>query len=241
MYFTTDATAEQIEAGVELARSSSLVADVESIDPDSALREFEAFAGLGDALELLDDNPLPHSLRLSLVGFADLLDLEELAERFEGAEGVDVVVVEKHWLERLAALTTLVKRLGLLIGVLFAIGAVLVTAASVRLAIEERLEELRVQKLVGRIARLPAPAVSLFWGALRARWGAARPDGAVVCAGCARGTAGTAIARQLRRGLESGGLRPQLPDGRAAMLGALLGLFGAWLASRQRLKTIEIV
>ncbi|MEM7219972.1 MAG: permease-like cell division protein FtsX [Pseudomonadota bacterium] len=239
VYFTLDATPEQIEAGVRLARESRLVADVNSIDPATALREFESFAGLANALELLDDNPLPHSLKLSLVGFADLLDLQELAERFEGAAGVDLVVVEKHWLERLAALTTLVKRLGLLIGVLFAVGAVLVTAASVRLAIEARLDELRVQKLVGASpAFLRRPF--LYFGILYGLGGA-------LLALMVLSLALVALEGPLVRLLESyggdlkvAGFDPSFLAG-VLLLGALLGLFGALLASRSRLDAIEIV
>ena len=68
---------------------------------------------------------------------------------------VDDVVIEFTWLERLRSLTQLIERLGWILGGL-ALGAVLVTAASVQLAIDGRLEELRVLSLVGARAQIAA-------------------------------------------------------------------------------------
>ena len=76
-------------------------------------------------------------------------ELESLAELARQHPGAAEVVVERTWLERVAAASEVARRLGAILGALFALGAVMVTATSVRLAIEGRLEELKVMKLVG--------------------------------------------------------------------------------------------
>jgi cell division transport system permease protein len=86
--------------------------------------------------------------------------------RWQGpACGVAEVVVEKTWLERVTDITRVVTRLGVMLAVLFGLGAVLITATSVRLAIEARLDELRVLKLVGATdAQMRRPF--LYFGAV---------------------------------------------------------------------------
>ena len=84
-----------------------------------------------------------------------------------GYSGVSEVVVEKTWLERVSDISAVVSRLGVILGVLFGVGAVLVTSTSVRLAIEARLEELKVLKLIGateRQMRRPFLYFGAFYG-----------------------------------------------------------------------------
>jgi cell division transport system permease protein len=119
------------------------------VTAEAALAEFRQYTGVADALTHLGRNPLPASLRIVLEDGARPEAFERLATRLSREAGVEEVTIERTWLERLAAMTGVVRRLSYLLAALFALGAVLVTATSVRLAIEGRLEELRVMKLVG--------------------------------------------------------------------------------------------
>ena len=130
-------------------REQSGVERVEVTTQEEALAEFGAQAHLADALGVLEINPLPASLRMVPVAGARPAELESLAELARQHPGAAEVVVERTWLERVAAASEVARRLGAILGALFALGAVMVTATSVRLAIEGRLEELKVMKLVG--------------------------------------------------------------------------------------------
>jgi cell division transport system permease protein len=150
---------------------------------------------------------------------------------------VDDVVIEYTWLERLRSLTQLIERLGWILGGLFALGAVLVTAASVRLAIEGRLEELRVLSLVGATrAQIRRPFVyfGVFYGL----------GGAVVAAMLLAITL-TAIEAPLTDLLGSYDIPVQVRGFDLAFLGSLLwfglvlGVMGALLAVRQRIRGSE--
>ena len=125
------------------------VQHVTAITQDEALAEFMAQTHLGDALGALDTNPLPASLRVVPAPEAGAADLERLAALAGEGSGVAEVVIERTWLERVAAASIAARRVGSILAVLFGIGALLVTATSVRLAIEGRLQELKVMKLVG--------------------------------------------------------------------------------------------
>jgi len=149
VYFATDAPIADIDGAVRLLQDQPSIGRVEVITAEQALAEFKAYSGLADALSLLGENPLPASLTAR---FSDNLDphaLDTLIQETQSLSGVAEVVVEKTWLERLHDLSSVVSRLGVMLAVLFGVGAVLVTASSVRLAIESRLDELRVMKMVG--------------------------------------------------------------------------------------------
>ena len=135
-----------------LAAALSEQSGVERVDvttQEEALVEFGARGHFADALGALEINPLPASLRLVPVAGSGPADLDRLAELARQHPGAVEVVVERTWLERVAAASEMARRAGAILGALFALGAVMVTATSVRLAIEGRLEELKVMKLVG--------------------------------------------------------------------------------------------
>jgi cell division transport system permease protein len=137
------------------------------ISADAALGEFQKFTDVADALAQLDRNPLPTSLRVVMKAGATPTQFDDMATRLRARAGVDEVAVERTWLERVQAITDVVRRLGWVLAVLFGGAAVLVTATSVRLAIESRLEELRVMKLVGATdgyMRRPFLYFGLFYG-----------------------------------------------------------------------------
>ena len=147
---------------------------------------------------------------------------------------MDDVVIEFTWLERLRSLTQLIERLGWILGGLFALGAVLVTAASVRLAIDGRLEELRVLSLVGATrAQIRRPFVyfGVFYGL----------GGAIVAAMLLAITL-TAIETPLTALLGSYDLPVQVRGfdllflGSLLLVGLVLGVMGALLAVRQRIR-----
>ena len=117
--------------------------------PEEALAEFGELTDVGDVLELLDENPLPASVRATVDATVSPSRLSALAAGAAGENGVEDVVVERQWLERLAAVREIVTRLYWSFAVVLGLGAVLISAAAVRLAIEARLAEIRVLALVG--------------------------------------------------------------------------------------------
>lgn len=133
-----------LEAGVERVVLTA---------PDQALQELLAqsddSAFLSDALAAVGSNPLPASFAVVLTDKSSYLQLEALSRKLSAQTGVDDVVIEMTWLERLRDLSDLANRTGGALSVMLLIAAVLVAFASVRLAIESRLGELRVLALIG--------------------------------------------------------------------------------------------
>jgi cell division transport system permease protein len=169
---------------------------------------------------------------------ADTGDLDRLATRLKAAAGVDEVSIEKTWLERLRAMTQILTRLGWVLAGMFGLGAVLVTATSVRLAIEARLEELKVMKLVGAsdaYIRRPFLYFGLFYGL------GGGLAAAMLISGVLR-----VVETPLSALLGSYGENAQLTGlnvaffGGLLVIGGLLGVCGALLAARQRLANLQV-
>lgn len=238
VYFRPGADAEKPAALARRLAQQGGVEDVRLITPAEALAEFRSQPAAASALALLDHNPLPATLRVMVATELSAARLTQLAALAERNADVDDVAVERTWLERLAAIRAVVERLSLAVAALLGLGVVLVASASVRLAIEARLAELRVLNLVGasrRFTRRPF----LYLGAL---YGV----GGTVVAAMLMSAALAWVEAPLERLIGAYGNDLELvgfdPIFLIGMLvgGALLGVAGALVASSQRLKHLTV-
>ena len=137
------------EALQQVLRERDAIVAVELVTREQALASFISATGLGVALDSLSQNPLPHTLLVkpdpNITGSA----LEALATELRGLAAVDELVFDTLWQSRLEATLDFGRRLAWGLGVLMAIGAVLVLANTVRLGIESRRDEIIVIKLIG--------------------------------------------------------------------------------------------
>lgn len=238
VYFELGLKDAEIAAVAQVLAERSEISAVKVTSQADALKEFQAYTSLADALELLAENPLPASLRATLTEGATLLDLELVAEFAGRRAGVIEVVVEKTWLQRVTDITRVVSRLGLMLGVLFGLGAILVTATSVRLAIEARLEELRVLKLVGATDRqIRRPY--LYFGAFYGFGGGLIAAMLLSLCLVIVETPLTNLLGSYGQDLEMGGFDPKFIIVLLGV-GGILGVAGALLAAGQRLADLEI-
>ncbi|MEM1230732.1 MAG: permease-like cell division protein FtsX [Pseudomonadota bacterium] len=238
VYFQLDAEPASVKA---LARQLDSLASIERVDqvaPEQALKDFQGFAGVAEAIEIIGRNPLPASLRAVLAPEAAVGDLEGAARLARKAAGVEEVVVEKTWLERLLDLSDLVTRLALILGGLFGLGAVLITATSVRLAIESRLEEVRVLKLVGATeAQIRRPF--LYFGAFYGLGGALVAAMLIALALLVIEPPLTRLTASYEADLKAEGFDPMFL-GILLGVGLFLGMAGARLAARARLRSLDV-
>jgi len=239
VYFKLDSSSEQVAAAAKVLEADASVEQVAVTSREQALEEFRAFTNLTDALDMLGDNPLPASLNATLeTGVAEAA-LTELVTLAQSRPGVQEVVVEKTWLERVNDISRVVTRLGIILGVLFGIGAVLVTATSVRLAIEARLDELRVQKLVGATDRqIRRPF--LYFGAFYGVGGGLIAAMLLSLCLVAIESPLTALLGSYGQQLETAGFNPAFLLA-LLVVGGALGVVGSLVAAAQRLRDLEIL
>lgn len=143
------------------------VASAELLSKEAALAQFSADTGLDAVLASLGANPLPDTILVRPVGGEDSRVYSSLAESLGRMVGVSEVVMDTQWIERLQAILALSRRLVWGFGAMMAVGAVLILANTLRLAIEARREEIIVIKLIGGsdgFARRPFLYSGLWFG-----------------------------------------------------------------------------
>lgn len=123
---------------------------VRFISREDALREFRQLSGFGDALKALKQNPLPSVLLIQPTVQASNPDATaKLLTRLEYYPEVDVAQLDMQWVKRLHAILQTVRRGVLVIAILLALGVLLVVGNTIKLAIQNRREEIVVMKLIG--------------------------------------------------------------------------------------------
>ncbi|MCH2335876.1 MAG: permease-like cell division protein FtsX [Pseudomonadales bacterium] len=238
VYFNVDASAGDVEALVQQMSSQVEIEAVTTVTPEEALDEFSSYTEITDALTLLQSNPLPASARVTVDDDVSVTRISEIASQFERADAVDEIVVERSWLGRLKAINELIARLGWVLGILFGIGSILITAASVRLALEMRLEEIKVLKLVGATdAFVKRPF--LYFGAIYGFGGslvtAMVLSAALILLEAPLGALGSSYGAMVR----FQGDEPAFYIG-LVLVGVVMGVAGGLVASNQRLREINI-
>jgi cell division transport system permease protein len=141
-----------LDAGV-LAESISQKQSVTSsqfIDNEQALADFKDRFEFTDAIEFLDENPLPHAIIVRLNSTLSVIsDIEQLRDSLLTLPEVDSAILDAAWVQRLQSITRLVERAVWVIAVMLSLTVVLVLGNTIRLAIENKKEEIIVVKLVG--------------------------------------------------------------------------------------------
>jgi cell division transport system permease protein len=148
VYLAIDIDDGRARALADEVRARDDVAEVTLVDRTAALAEFRARSGFGEALDALEDNPLPHALVVRPAGGA-AADVEKLARAFEERPEVALVQLDTQWVERLRGILALLARVVDIVTVLVALAVVLVIGNTIRLEINNRSTEIEVMKLVG--------------------------------------------------------------------------------------------
>lgn len=126
------------------------VAEADYISREQALAEFKAQSGFGDALTALADNPLPALIIVTpKLRHSDAAQVQALAERLRTYEQVEFAQLDRQWVKRLYAIMDIIGRGVLILGAMLALAVLLVVGNTIRLAIQNRREEIVVVKLIG--------------------------------------------------------------------------------------------
>lgn len=146
LFLHPDFSVEQARALQAELEQRSDVAAIELRTPEQGLEELRNQAGMGAAIDVLDDNPLPSVLLLTP---ATQADDQALGKALEALPQADLVQHDALWRQRLDGWLALGTRLVNLLSLVLGIGAVLVVGNTVRLDILARREEIGVLQLLG--------------------------------------------------------------------------------------------
>jgi cell division transport system permease protein len=173
VYLTDTASSDQrgaVEAAVD---ASGIAARREYVSKVDALARFKRdYAELEALAAALQSNPFPASVEVQVTSERQgSAEVETLVEALGRLPGVADVRYDREWIRRVTGGLSMVRRLGLLIGLIMTAAAALTVAAVIRLAFDARREEIRLMYLVGapyRFIRGPFIVEGLVLGGLGA-------------------------------------------------------------------------
>jgi len=145
VFLKTDIDAAAANALATSLRGRADVAAVALRTPEQGMAELRDSAGLGEALDALDDNPLPTLLIVTPAAADDA----QLAASLSALPQADLVQHDALWRKRLDGWLRFGERLVQVLSVLLGAGAALVVGNTVRLDIQSRREEIGVLQLLG--------------------------------------------------------------------------------------------
>lgn len=148
LFLKNDISETEIATLVTLLQADAEVAKVRLIDKAAAMAEFKQESGFGEAISFLDQNPLPDVL-LVTPSQNQPAAAEALLNKLEKERYVELAKLDISWLERLAAIMSLVQQVVYTIAALLLCGALLVIGNTIRLLIMDKKSEIEVMKLVG--------------------------------------------------------------------------------------------
>ncbi len=134
----------------EKIRQNKAVDKVVLITKKQALKEFKEYSGFGEALNVLEVNPLPTVIQvLPKNTLDDLQAIESLMMEFKHFNQVDFAQLDMQWVRRLQTMMQIMQRGVLILTLLLGFAVLLITGNTIRLELQNRRDEVLVAKLVG--------------------------------------------------------------------------------------------
>ena len=150
VYLKSDTSLSDTNTLAENWRQRDDVDDVEVITAEQALDDFKAGSGFADALEGLDENPLPHTIVVRPA--VDRLSAEQVTQlerTLAAAPQVELVQADTQWVQRFYAIIEIVERLVSLATLALGLAVLVIIGNTIRLDIYNRREEIEIAKLIG--------------------------------------------------------------------------------------------
>jgi cell division transport system permease protein len=168
VYLALDASDADVKRIEEALRSHPQAAAVDFISRTQALEELKSTTHLAEMLANLDRNPLPHAFTVR-VRTADSAKLDEARATWSKLPGVDQVVADFEWSQRLGRWIRLGDRVLALIAAVLGTAVAFIVGHLIRLQVLSQKQEIELSQLIGATAsdvRRPFLYHGLIQGAL---------------------------------------------------------------------------
>ena len=150
LFLKQDINERQATALAEKLRAKNEISKVDYISRQQALEEFGKLSGFGGALLALNDNPLPTVLVIHpAMAIDSSVAVERLLVELRIHPEVELAQLDMQWVKRLYAMLDTLSRGIWILASLLSLAVLLVVGNTVRLAIQNRRDEIVIIKLIG--------------------------------------------------------------------------------------------
>jgi len=141
------------EKASEVGQRLRLMPEIESLhvlSREEAMQEFRSLSGFGEALDVLESNPLPAVLIIRPTTFHSTpAQVALLVEKLRSLPEIDIAQLDLQWVKRLYTIMEIGERGILVIAALLALAVLLTIGNTIRLDIQSRRDEIVIVKLIG--------------------------------------------------------------------------------------------
>jgi cell division transport system permease protein len=150
MFLKADTSEQQTDKLIGKLKLMPEIQDIEYVTRDDALIEFQQYSGLGKALEILQENPLPAVLIITpTLQFSDPMQAELLLEKLKKEPLADLTQLDMEWVKRFHAITEIAIRAVIVLASVLGLAVLLIIGNTIRLEIQNRQAEIEITKLIG--------------------------------------------------------------------------------------------
>lgn len=152
VYLNKNLSDNEVNLVVEKIRQfeTDKIESLNFISRQQSLEEFRSWSGFGEALDIIEDNPLPAVVILKpKKQFSTNDTMLEFRNGLQNIKGVQEIRLDNGWLEKLTALTWLIARIAIVCTLLMLIAVFLVIGNAVRTDVANSRSSIEVQQLLG--------------------------------------------------------------------------------------------
>jgi len=241
VFFKTGTTKDEVQRVANVLEQHLQPESVVIISPLQGMADFREASGFGDSLDMLEENPLPWVMQVSLrPGTTEQVEerVQNLTGFLQSMDSVEVSQFDYKWLQRLGRLMELGEAAVLVLVILFGLAVIVVVANTIRLDVASHAEEIEILALVGAgnaFVRQPFLYTGLWYGLMGG-----------LLAVSLLGLALLYLGRPLGLLLETYGTEFSLHGlGGYSTLwvivgGGFLGWLGAWISVQRYLKRLKV-
>jgi len=164
---TSERQAQQLLSQI---RKMPQINSVQYISRQQALAEFKRLSGFGNALKALEKNPLPAVIVVQpSITQSNARTTQALVSELQAKPHVDIAQLDMQWIKRLYSIMDIIRRGVVILTGLLALAVLLVIGNTIRLAIQNRRDEIVIIKLIGgtdRFIRRPFLYTGFWYGLL---------------------------------------------------------------------------
>jgi len=150
LYLTKNASSADIENLLAEIKTNNAVQETVLISSEQGLKDFQKQNILGNALDLLSDNPLPAVIQVYPdTRKLDPSQIEDLSNELAEFALIDKAKIDVLWLKRLFSITEFIKQISLAISLFLVFTVLIVIGNTIKLLGQDFQDEIAVNKLVG--------------------------------------------------------------------------------------------
>jgi cell division transport system permease protein len=150
LFLQTDIDNEKALSFANTLKEKPIINETVLIKREDALTEYQKLSGFAEALNALDENPLPNVVLVKpMIDGTNEAETEALITELKAMPEVDSAQYDSQWIKRLVYLLDIINRVIIILSTLLAVGVLLIVGNTIRLSIYNRRAEIEISKLFG--------------------------------------------------------------------------------------------